>query len=155
MRLRRFRSCSLPPASTQRLRALLDDAHAREPFSPTRPRAAARRVGALAAGVGLSARLYRGGVELTGAEVDHVWLAVDDVVIDLAFPLFSPAFVGLLPRFVAGEIDADELEDAAAGAGIDERILGLLPPRVHYVGAPVWAQRARRDDEGSTPAGRG
>jgi hypothetical protein len=106
-----------------------------------RPRAAARRVGALASEIGMSAHLYRGGVELTGTEVDHVWLAVNDLVIDLAFPLFAPSFRSLLPRFVAGEIEAVELEHAAATAGIDERVLGVLPPRVRYVGRPVWAER--------------
>jgi hypothetical protein len=89
----------------------------------------------------MSTRLYRGGVELTGAEVDHVWLAVDDLVIDLAFPLFSADFRSLLPRFVAGEIEAVELEQAAAKTGIDERVLGVLPPSVRYVGRPVWAER--------------
>jgi hypothetical protein len=61
--------------------------------------------------------------------------------IDLAFPLFAPSFCSLLPRFVAGEIEAIELEQAAATTGIDERVLGVLPPRVRYVGRPVWAER--------------
>jgi hypothetical protein len=120
---------------------LIYRAHAQEPFSPLRPRAAARRVGALASEIGMPAHLYRGGVELTGTEVDHVWLAVNDLVIDLAFPLFADTFRSLLPRFVAGEIEAVELEQAAAMAGIDDRVLGVLPPRVRYVGRPVWAER--------------
>jgi hypothetical protein len=95
----------------------------------------------LAAEIGLAARLYRGGVELTGIEVDHVWLGVDDLVIDLAFPLFAADFRSLLPRFVAGEVEAEELELVAACAGIDDRVLGVLPPRVRYVGRPVWAER--------------
>jgi hypothetical protein len=93
----------------------------------------------------MSAHLYRGGVELVGTEVDHVWLVVDDLVIDLAFPLFAPTFRSLLPRFVAGEIEALELEHAAAEAGIDERVLGVLPPRVRYIGRPVWAEREVND----------
>lgn len=133
-----------------RLRILLHRAHTREPFSPVRPRAAARRVGALAAEVGLAARLYRGGVELTGTEVDHVWLAVDDVVIDLAFPLFAPAFRDVLPRFVAGEVEIEVLDEVAASSGIDDRVLGLLPPRVRYVGSPVWAERARGGETAPT-----
>lgn len=138
---RSFVSRDLPQPGGHALRELLLRAHAQEPFSPMRPRAAARRVGALATGVGLSARLYRGGVELTGTEVDHVWLAVDDVVIDLAFPLFMPGFRSLLPRFVAGEVDPEELESAAAAAGIEQRVLGVLPPGTRYVGHPVWAER--------------
>lgn len=139
--MRSFRSRALPEPATAALRTLVDRAHDTEPFSPARPRAAARRVGVLASEVGLAARLYRGGVELAGAEVDHVWLAVDDVVIDLAFPLFAPAFRQALPAFVAGEVEQDELESIAARSGIDDRVLGLLPPRVRYVGSPVWNDR--------------
>lgn len=138
---RRFVSRDLPQPGGHALRELLRQAHEHEPFSPVRPRITARRVGALAAGVGLGARLYRGGVELDGAEVDHVWLAVDDVVIDLAFPLFLPQFRSLLPRFVAGDIEPEQLESAAALAGIDERVLGRLPPSTRYVGHPVWVDR--------------
>lgn len=147
MKTRSFASGTLPSPGGTRLRKLLLRAHAQEPFSPLRPRAAARRVGALASEIGMSAHLYRGGVELTGTEVDHVWLAVNDLVIDLAFPLFVPDFRSLLPRFVAGEIEAVELEQAAATAGIDERVLGVLPPRVRYVGRPVWAERGVSDQD--------
>lgn len=141
MKTRSFASGTLTNPGGTALRMLLRRAHAQEPFSPLRPRAAARRVGALASEIGMSAHLYRGGVELTGTEVDHVWLAVDDLVIDLAFPLFAPAFRSLLPRFVAGEIEAVELEQVAAMTGIDERVLGVLPPRVRYIGRPVWVER--------------
>lgn len=147
MRTRSFSSGTLPNPAGTTLRALVHRAHAQEPFSPLRPRAAARRVGALASTIGMPVHLYRGGVELTGIEVDHVWLAVDDLVIDLAFPLFAPSFCSLLPRFVAGEIEAIELEQAAATMGIDERVLGVLPPRVRYVGRPVWAERDSLDTQ--------
>ena len=151
---RRFTSRALPQPGGAALRALLRRAHTQEPFSPLRPRAAARRVGALAAEIGLSARLYRGGVELTGIEVDHVWLGVDDIVIDLAFPLFAADFRSLLPRFVAGEVEGDELELAAASAGIDDRVLGVLPPRVRYLGRPVWAERRSSERAAIDPYGR-
>lgn len=141
VKTRSFPSGALPDPGGQTLRALLHRAHQRDPFSPLRPRAAARRVGALASEIGLSANLYRGGLELTGIEVDHVWLAVGDLVVDLAFPLFEPAFRDLLPRFVAGEIEAVELEKVAARTGIETRVLGVLPPQVRYVGRPVWADR--------------
>lgn len=153
MTIRRFRSRALPAPAASRLRELLCRAHVDEPFSPVRPRATARRVGALASGMGLTARLYRGGVELTGAEIDHVWLAVDDAVVDVAFPLFAPAFRRLLPRFVAGEIEADDLEAAAAASGIDDRVLGVLPPRVRYVGSPVWADRGDAAGAPTTSSG--
>ena len=151
MKTRSFASGTLPNPGGTALRTLLLRAHAQEPFSPLRPRAAARRVGALASEIGMSAHLYRGGVELTGIEVDHVWLAVDNLVIDLAFPLFAPDFRSLLPRFVAGEIEAVELEQAAATAGIDKRVLGVLPPRVRYVGRPVWAERDIREQTTKEP----
>lgn len=150
MKTRSFPSGALPDPDGQTLRALLHRAHQKDPFSPLRPRAAARRVGALASEIGLSANLYRGGLELTGIEVDHVWLAVGDLVVDLAFPLFEPAFRDLLPRFVAGEIEAVELEKVAARTGIETRVLGVLPPRVRYVGRPVWADR-----DTATPASAG
>lgn len=142
MLARSFVSRDLPQPGGHALRALLARAHELEPFSPVRPRATARRVGALATGVGLAARLYRGGVELNGVEVDHVWLGVDDIVIDLAFPLFMPDFRSLLPPFVAGEIEPEDLEKAAAASGIEHRVLGVLPPRTRYVGQPVWAERS-------------
>lgn len=142
MLTRSFVSRDLPQPGGHALREALMWAHAQDPFSPARPRATARRVGALASGVGLGARLYRGGVDVCGAEVDHVWLAVDDIVIDVAFPLFVPAFRRLLPRFVAGEVEPDELESAAAEAGIEQRVLGVLPPRTRYIGQPVWVERA-------------
>ena len=145
MLTRRFASRDLPQPGGHALRALVAQAHEQEPFSPIRPRVAARRVGALATGVGLAARLYRGGVELDGVEVDHVWLAVDDIVIDLAFPLFAPAFRSLLPRFVAGEIEAEDLESAASHVGIEHRVLGVLPPATRYIGRPVWAQHHATD----------
>jgi hypothetical protein len=68
-------------------------------------------------------------------------LGVDDIVIDLAFPLFIPDVRSLLPRFVAGEIEPEDLETAAASSGIEHRVLGLLPPKTRYVGQPVWAER--------------
>lgn len=141
---RSFVSRELPQPGGAALRQLLTRAHELEPFSPVRPRVTARRVGALATGVGLTARLYRGGVELNGVEVDHVWLAVDDVVIDVAFPLFMPRFRSLLRRFVAGEIEPDDLETAAASSGIEHRVLGVLPPRTRYLGQPVWGERKSR-----------
>jgi hypothetical protein len=58
---RSFVSRDLPQPGGHALRTLLAREHELEPFSPVRPRATARRVGALASGVGLAARLYRGG----------------------------------------------------------------------------------------------
>lgn len=142
MLTRSFESRDLPQPGGRALLSLLRRAHELDPFSPMQPRATARRVGVLATGVGLMARLYRGGVEVHGVEVDHVWLALDDVVMDLAFPLFVQRFRSLLPQFVAGEIEPEDLETAASDAGVDQRVLGVLPPQTRYIGQPVWVERA-------------
>jgi hypothetical protein len=42
---------------------------------------------------------------------------------------------------VAGEIEPEDLEYAASNAGVDERVLGLLPPKTCYIGQPVWVDR--------------
>lgn len=60
--------------------------------------------------------------------------------------MFEPVFRSLLPRFVAGEIDPEDLESAAVNAGIERRVLGVLPAATRYVGRPVWAQRETAGD---------
>lgn len=129
-------------------------AHAEEPFSTTDPRATIRRVGRVLAALEVEATVYRGGLDLRGAEVDHVWLAVEDVeadgegsalggarVVDVAFPLFDARFVGVLRRFVAGDASAEDLDAAGAEAGIEARVLGHFPPPMRYLGRPIWSAR--------------
>lgn len=153
MRTTRFHSRALPGALGEQVRVRLAAAHRDQPFSPLHTRLAARRAAAIMAEVGMTATVYRGGLDLRGVEVDHVWLAAsaaaaDDrhdedapFVVDAAFPLFSPAFVAALRRFVAGDGEAEELAAAAEGAALDDRILGVFPPAVRYLGAPVWSAR--------------
>lgn len=138
----------LPPELAARVTNRVQDAHDREPFSPLDPRAAVRRLAGLLTDLGLHSAVFRGGLDLQGAEVDHVWLAVGEVegavpvsVLDLAFPLYDARFVGVLRRFVAGDAEPGELDEAARVAGIEARVIGAFPALMSYRGQPVWAER--------------
>lgn len=145
-----FRSRELSGPLRDGLREQLRQAHAREPFSAADPRSTVRRVADIAARLGLQTTVYRGGVDLRGSEVDHVWLGVEPpgehgdrgaYVVDAAFPLFSVPFVEVLRRFVAGEVPAAALEVAAAEGDVEQRVIGTFPPPVRYRGQPVWSSR--------------
>ena len=105
----------------------------------------ARRVADLVLYLGLPATLYRGGLDIRGVEVDHVWLAAtadgDSFVVDAAFPLFSEEFVAVLRGFVCGDVTREELATVAADSPLDARVVGVFPPPVRYLGAPVWSAR--------------
>lgn len=140
----------LPDGVGRALRDRLSRAHAEAPFSPLDPRATVQRVTELLAGLPLRPSTFRGGVDLRGVEVDHVWLALGpDIdaeqppvwVIDVAFPLFQERFVAVLRRFVAGDATSAELADTAGSAGFEERILGEFPAAVRYLGQPIWSAR--------------
>lgn len=121
--------------------------HRREPFSFADPRATIQRVVALLPGLPLRATVYRGGLDLRGAELDHVWLAVQGeepltagaYVVDAALPLFDACFVDLLREFVAGDAGEDALEAVATAAEMDARVVGLFPAPMRYLGNPVWS----------------
>lgn len=135
-----FRSRPLPPA-VKPLRDRLHRAHVTEPFSAVDPRSAARRAADIAESIGLQATVYRGALDLRGSEVDHVWVELDDRVVDVAFPLFIPAFVDTLRRFVVGDAEAADLDVAAESAGLELRVLGEFPAPLRYRGEPVWSSR--------------
>lgn len=138
---RAFESRPLPERLAARLRRRLAALHAQEPFSPVDARGAARRVAGVLDGMGVDGVTYRGGLVLSGVEVDHLWLAVDGRVLDAAFPLFVDDFVVALRGWVAGDRPEDDLLAAAAGTGVEERVLGCFPALARYVGAPVWRVR--------------
>lgn len=138
----RFRSLALPPSVRAQVHARLRRAHDHRPFSATDPRETVRRVAGIAAELGLAATVYRGVVDLRGAEVDHVWLDVHGRVLDAAFPLLEGRFVELLRRYVAGDLEADELAAAAERMELDARVLGEFPEPIRYLGHPVWSGRA-------------
>jgi hypothetical protein len=135
-----FRSRPLPDAVSP-LRPRLVDAHGKAPFSAVDPRDAARRAAGIAEALGLDSTVYRGALDLHGAEIDHVWVDVDGCVIDVAFPLFVPSFIAVLRRFVVGDADTTDLAEAALGAGLEQRVLGEFPDPLRYRGEPVWSAR--------------
>lgn len=146
----RFDSRPLPDGLATALRARLEREHQVRPFSTVDSRETVRRVGGILEAFDVSATVYRGGLDLRGAEVDHVWLGVrtdahDDArgyVLDVAFPLFAEGFVATLRRFVVGEAAGDELAAAAAPAGVEARVVGVFPARLTYLGQPVWSAGA-------------
>lgn len=139
----RFRSQPLPSPFDGLLRRRLAAVHRADPLSAIDPRATVRRVAAVAEDIGgLHVTVYRGGLDLGGSEVDHVWLDVEGRVVDAAFPLFVDEFVDVLRRFVAGDASGDDLDAVAVHASLEERVLGLFPVTAGYRGQPVWAHRA-------------
>lgn len=134
-----FRSQPLPGEVAGALRARLEAAHRTQPFSVLDARSATRRAAQIADDLGLGTTVIRGGLDLDGSEVDHVWLDVDGRVIDVTFPVFLPAFVVVLRDFVAGHADAAELAQVAGAAHLEHRVLGEFPVPLRYRGAPVWS----------------
>ena len=138
-----FVSRPLPATIERRLRQRLARGHRSEPLSPADTRGAVRRVVALGAALDAPAQVFRGALDLRGHEVDHLWVSFDGVVVDAAYPLHTPAFVDALRRFVAGELDSGALDEAADGSDISDRVLGVFPEPVRYIGSPVWGDRRR------------
>jgi hypothetical protein len=137
----RYRSGALPVPAGPRLRSALAREHAREPFTPRDVRSAAGRVRGVAGELGYEVEIVRGGVDVGGAELDHVWAVVAGHVVDLTLPLRSEAFAVLLRAYVAGDVDDDELDHAAHGYAFEWRVVGEFPERLRYVGLPVWTDR--------------
>lgn len=137
----RYRSGRLPSPAGPRLRSALAREHGREPFTPRDPREAAQRVRTVVASLGYDVELVRGGVDVGGAELDHVWAVVDGHVVDVTLPLRSAAFAVALRAYVAGDLEDAELDRLAHGYAFEWRVLGEFPGRCRYVGLPVWGDR--------------
>ena len=136
-----FQSQPLPKRVADTLRVRLREAHIRQPFDALDPRQGAHRVASIAEALGLTPTVVRGGLDLDGTEVDHLWLDVEGRVVDVAFPLFLPSFVVSLRQWVTGEIEGAQLAAAAAEAGVEQRVLGEFPSPLRYRGQPVWSAR--------------
>jgi hypothetical protein len=147
-----FEPRPLPGAVARAIRERLGHAHHSRPFSTADPRDTVQRVTDLLEDLPVELTVCRGGLDLRGVEVDHVWLALEPqaprrgrlvaaYVLDAAFPLYEEQFVATLRRFVAGEAEADDLEVAAAAAGVEARVMGEFPAPMRYVGQPVWGHR--------------
>ena len=141
MDLMSFPSRRLPGDQHRRLRRRLADQHAAEPFSSVDTRATVRRVAELGSDLGLSTRIFRGGLDLHGVEVDHVWASVDGIVVDAAFPLLDEAFVEVLRLFVAGDAEPEDLAGIADNSDFTRRVVGEFPSPLRYVGSPIWSDR--------------
>lgn len=139
---RRFRPAEFPPPTASRLRALLARAHAESPFGPRDVREAARRTADLARSMTLETVVVRGGLDVGGAELDHVWTVVEGRVVDVSLPVASAAFVAALRSYVAGDLDDDELDRLAHGYTLEWRVVGSFPGGIGYVGVPVLGQEA-------------
>lgn len=138
----RLRPRPFPAPVGPQLRAALAVAHAREPFRPSVSRDVAQRVAQVVEELGFAPTLFRGGVDVGGAEIDHVWVVVDERVVDAALPLFSETFLTAVRAYVAGDLDGDAFERAAHPYSVRWRVLGAFPEDCRYVGSPVWSQRA-------------
>ncbi|QBI21387.1 hypothetical protein ER308_18650 [Egibacter rhizosphaerae] len=138
-----FEARPLPEPAAAVLRERLEAAHQDRPLSTFDVRHTARRVARIAEDIGFRPTIYRGGLDLRGIEVDHVWLDIDGHVVDAAFPLFLDRFVLTLRDWVAGDASDDDLVAAAEGAGVGDRVLGEFPTRVRYLGSPIWSARRR------------
>lgn len=141
MASRRYRPGAFAAPQGPRLLAALAHEHARVAFSPRDVREGARRVAGVARRLQLQATLVRGTVDVGGAELDHVWAVVDGRVVDLPLPLRSSAFVEALRRYIAGDLELEDLERAAHPYALDRRVVGEFPEVVRYYGQPFWSSR--------------
>lgn len=139
--LRRFEPAAVPPPLGPRLRAALAREHARRPFTPCNVREAARRVAVVARRLDADAVIVRGGLDLGGAELDHVWVVVADRVVDVAMPVNSAAFVDAVRAYVAGDLASRDLDHVAHGYHFAWRVVGEFQPPLRYFGEPVLSQR--------------
>lgn len=133
----------LPSSASARLRAGLAREHRRRPFGPDDVRGAARRALAVAEEVGLRGHIARGGLDLGGAELDHVWAVVEAHVVDVTLPVLSRDFVGLLRGYVAGDVELPEIESAASRLELEWRVVGDVPVGCRYLGRPILSHRGR------------
>ncbi|MFT5222843.1 MAG: hypothetical protein ACI867_001149 [Glaciecola sp.] len=136
-----FPSAAFGSAQGTLLQHGLKSEHAERPFQACDVRDAARRVVRLARACGLSAQVVRGGLDLGGAELDHVWAIVDERVVDVALPVNAGDFVSALRAFVAGDLAEDELDRAANEHAFGARVVGQYPKALRYLGLPVFGSR--------------
>lgn len=141
-RAARFRPATFPVPTGPQLVAALAREHARAPFTPRDVRDAARRVAHIASRLELEATVIRGGLDVGGAELDHVWVAINHRVVDVVFPLRSDTFVAELRAYIAGDLEDDDLDRLAHAYAMDWRVVGDFPDRLRYFGLPIWSERS-------------
>lgn len=131
-----------PVSVRARLVEALEALHGDEPFGPHDVRAAARRVVEVAEDLGLAPTIVRGGVDVGGAELDHVFVVVEERVVDVALPVRATSFAAAVRAWVAGDLDLPGLVDRAARHGLEDRVVGEYPRELRYRGAPLWGNAA-------------
>lgn len=137
-----FAPAPFPARVRSRLVEVLAAQHAHDPFGPHDVRATARRVVEATEALGFAPVLVRGGVDVGGAELDHVFVVVEDRVVDLALPVRAASFADVVRAWVAGDLDRAELVARAARHGLEDRVVGEYPTALRYRGAPVWGSAA-------------
>lgn len=133
-----FAPAPFPARVRSRLVEVLTELHAEDPFGPQDVRATARRVVDAAEAVGLEPTIVRGGVDVGGAELDHVFVVVAERVVDVALPVLAAPFTEVVRAWVAGDLDLAELVAEAARHGLEDRVVGEYPAPLRYHGAPLW-----------------
>lgn len=86
----------------------------------------------------MEATIFRGAMNVGGAEVDHLWVVAAGRVIDPTMPLHAPSFVDSIRAFVAGDLDEEEFERRAHPYSVRWRVLGAYPEDCRYLGTPLW-----------------
>lgn len=114
--------------------------HQADPFGPYDVRATARRVVDAVTPLGLEPMMVRGRVDVGGAELDHVFVVVDDRVVDVALPVRARSFAEAVRAWVAGDLDLQELVERADRYGLEDRVVGEYPDGLRYTGAPLWGR---------------
>lgn len=133
-----FPPTPFPAPVREQLTGTLAALHADDPFGPGDVRGAARRVVGVAEGLGLDAVIVRGEVDVGGAGVDHVFVVVDDRVVDVTLPVKAHSFVRAVRAWVAGDIERGELDALAGAHPFDRRVVGEFRAPLRYRGAPLW-----------------
>lgn len=133
-----FPPTPFPAPVGRRLTGALAALHEDVPFGPGDVRGAARRVVDTAGGLGLDAVIVRGEVDVGGAGVDHVFVVVEDRVVDVSLPVKARSFVRAVRAWVAGDIDREELDALAVLHPFDRRVVGEFGAPLRYRGAPLW-----------------
>ncbi len=139
---RRFASAPFDDRLAQRLRNALSSEHARQPFHLRDVREATRRVTQVLRGLSLDPTVIRGGLDVGGAELDHVWAVADGRVIDVVIPVHDAGFLATLRAYVAGDLELEDVDRLGAALAIDRRVIGEYPANIGYVGLPVFGSRS-------------
>lgn len=142
------------PEDVKDIESALADEHNRHPFSPVDPMSAIERALSVMEDYGIDEKrldVWGGYVEASAASTKHVWLALDERVIDVILPVNDDNFPRELRNFISGSIrsypadnraehdrsvDRDFKHYTQQETDFEARALGYFPePSVRYLGA--------------------